>query len=589
MASRPPSLHARPVEEIGAPRPRIWLYSGLAALALIVLAALFLAGPIYDRFKLWRALQLTEASAQALRSDDPNALDTARKDAQVAVQLWPYDARVLRQVALVNARTDAHDALPFWFQAWKLSRDPSDLRETILAALAANELAFASEQFNLLQTTDPNNPLTWLTEARLDLALDEYPEALAASERVLKAGSIPDEAHFVYAEATQKSSDPAVRAKGVEHLRLLSARTDHLGLLALRDLALYPGNDPFQITEISQRLQNHPLATRDDKLLALTLRARLPGADGQVLESTARELFPANDPDSLVALGHWLMSQHKYTDVLDLIDTQTSLQRRDLFLIRLDAMAVLKQWPAIYDLLNRPSPPIEEEIRLLFLARTLTEMRDTARADLAWQRLRLYIANEPKKLLDVAVYAQKLGYEDIAREIYTKLLDDLHERRSAYEQLVALERQAHHTEALHELLVKMAANYPSDPFVTNDHLYTGFLVSTPTSAQIDTARQLVQQFPAMLSYRITLALGYLRASQPAAALNVFAGLPINWSVVNPSWCAVFSAVLRANGDEADADTLKGMIPADQLLPEELEILNQPGPARPPATAAPSTH
>jgi tetratricopeptide (TPR) repeat protein len=569
--------------EPGAPRPKIWLYSGLAALAVIVLAAIFLAGPVYDRFKLWRALQLTEASALALRSNDPNALETARTDAQVALQLWPYDPRVFRQAALVNAVTDEREALPFWVQAWKLSHDPADLREAILAALAANELAFASDQFNLLQSADPNNPLTWLTEARLDLALDEWPEALAAAERVLKTNPIPDDAHFVYAQATQKSPDPAVRAQGVQHLRLLSARTDLLGLRALRDLAGYPGNDPYQITEIARRLEDHPLATRDDKLLALTLRDRLPGADDQAIETSARQLFPATDPDSLVALGHWLMSQHKYSDVLDLIDTQAAFQRRDLFLIRLDAMAIEKQWPAILDLLNRPEPPIEEEIRLLFVARTLTEMGDTERAGLAWERLRLYISNQPAKLLDVGVYAQKLGYDDIAREIYTKLLDDLKQRRQAYAQLIAIERNDHHTTALHDLLVKMAQSYPSDPFVRSDLLYTGFLLGPPADADLETARQLVRQFPSMLSYRITLALGYLRANQPAAALNVFENLPINWSVVNPSWRAIFSAVLRANGDEKDAQTLKDMVPADQLLPEELEILNQPGPALPPST------
>jgi hypothetical protein len=551
-------------------------------LAVVLVAAALLAQPAYDHFKLWRALQLTEASAQALRAND---LDLAREKAQVALQLWPFDPRVLRQAAIINGLSDPRHAIFLWLGAWKLSHDPADLREVVLAALASNELAFAAEQFTALQTLDPKNPLTWLVQARLDLALYEWPEALAAAQRVLDSGQAPDDAHFVYAQATQLSPDPEIRAKGLEHLRLLSTRSDLLGLRALRVLANYPGNNPVQIEELARLLEQHPLAQRDDKLLALTLRGRLPGANDTALEDSARGLFPANDPDSLVTLGHWLMSQGKYSEVLELIDTKTAFQRKDLFLIRLDAMAVLKQWAAIKEVLQRPDPPIEEEIRLLFEARTLTELGEGLRADLAWDRVRLAVANDPKKLRDVAAYAAKLNLDDVARAAYKDLITDLEQRRGAFEQWVALERREQKTEALHDVLVNMAQYYPSDPVVRNDVLYTGFLLSPPTDAQLDSARQQVEQYPTLLSYRITLALGYLRAHQPAAALHVFEGLPINWSQDNVSWRAIFGAVLRANGLEADARELRKIIPNDELLAEELELLNQSGPVA--ASAPPS--
>jgi tetratricopeptide (TPR) repeat protein len=470
--------------------------------------------------------------------------------------------------------------LSLWVGAWKLSHQPSDLREVILGALQLGDLAFATDQFSILQTADPKNPLTWLTEAQLDLALGDWSAALAASQRVLQGSPVPDDAHFVYAQATQSSPDPKVRTAGVEHLRLLSTRSDLLGLRALRALANFPGNDPFQIQDLAQRLQSHPLATRDDKLLALTIRGRLPGADDAALENAARELFPANDPDSLVDVGHWLMRQGKYTEVLDLIDTKTAFTRKDLFLIRLDAMALLKQWAAIREILERPNTPIDDEIRLLFEARTLTELGLGPRSEVAWERLRLAVVNQPAKLRDIAIYADRLGLDDIARNAYKSLIDDLDERRFAFEQWVALERREQHTDALHNLLVTMARYYPSDPAVRNDVLYTGFLLSPATAEQLDSARKLVAQYPRLLSYRITLALGFFSAGQPAAALNVFEGLPINWSTVNPSWRAIFSAVLRANGLAADADALKNLTPAASLLPEELVLLNQSPPVTP---------
>lgn len=570
--------------EPGAPRSKKY-YFGIAAAVVAVLAvAALLARPVYHRVKLWRALQLTDASVQALRAND---LSLAREDAQVAVELWPYDARVLRQAATINSLIAPRRALPFWLATWYLSRKPDDRRGVVLAAIAANDLSFAAEQMIELKDEDPNNPLTDVTEAKLRLTLGQWPEALLAAQRALKGNPVPDDAHFLYAEAAQSSPDPQVRAAGLDHLRLLSTRSDALGLRALRQLAQSGGSDFYQMSDLAQRLQDHPLATADDKLLALGLRARLPGADQDALLASATELFPPSDPTNLVTLGHWLMNQGRYADVLTLIDTDTAFKRRDLFLIRLDAMAITNQWQAIQELLNRPNVPLEDELRLLFLARTQSELGGGPLANLAWDRVQMSVQNDPTKLRDFAIYAAKLHLDDIARPAFQSLLEDPGQRRTAYEQLLDLERRDGHTAVLHQLLSDMLRFYPSDPAVHNDYLYTGFLLGSAGDEQLAAARQLVTEYPNVLSYRVTLALGYLAADQPAAALNVFLNLPINWSTVSPSWRAIFDAVLRANHHAADAAQLEKLIPPAALLPEERALLGMPAPPPAPAPPAPA--
>jgi tetratricopeptide (TPR) repeat protein len=533
-----------------------------------------LARPIYHKFKAWRALNLTEKSIQALKNND---LRTATETAEAALQLWPNDVRVLRQAALVTERTSPLRALPLWQAAWVYYHDPADQRAYILDALNAGQVGAAAAELKDLQARDANNPQAWYVEARIYLALGQWPEAMATAKRAVDSGQAPDDAHVLYAVAAQFSPEATVRAEGMNYLLKLAQQNDDLGLRALRALANYQALPPADFELVSQHLLSHPLATREDKLLALRLRGRFPNANDDAIVQAARDLFPIDDPNSLVTIGQWLNTQGKYEQSLKLIDTQTALTRRDLFLIRLDAMAAQNEWKAIDDLLQKPNVPLQESLLLLFRARTQTELGAGAKADLAWDAVRLATADKPAELRDVAKYAAKLKLDDVARSAFQKLVDDPGQRRTAFENWVALERRGRHTAALHQVLVKMAAAYPNDPIVRNDLLYTGFLLGEADISQILAARQNAEKTPNQLANLITLALGYLRSQppRPADAMALFDGLDIDWSAVDPSFQAVYIAVLRANGRTSQADALQKKLPSTNLLSEEADLLKTP--------------
>jgi hypothetical protein len=367
-------------------------------------------------------------------------------------------------------------------------------------------------------------------------------------------------------------------------LRKLSVRSDPLGLRALRALSAYPfpGETPDDVAQIAGQLQNHPLATIDDKLTALTLRGMLPGANEDSLIQAARDLFAPGDPNALVDIGRWLINQGKNAAVLKLIDANTALTRRDLFLIRLDALAGVGNWQAVDDVLNGKDLPIPEELHLLFEFRAQTELGHPERADLAWEKVRDKVEDNPAKLRDVADYAMKLNLDEFARPALQKLTEDPAQRRTAFEQLVSLERRAHNTQALHDVLTDMQRIYIDDPVVANDLLYTGFLLGDATPDKIAEAQKLSDHPPIMLSYKVTLALGYLTAHDPAAAAKVFSDLPtaIDWTTQYNAWRAVEIGILRANGRLTEADALDKTINVPDLLPEERLLLDTPVPEKP---------
>jgi tetratricopeptide (TPR) repeat protein len=560
------------------PNVRKRLYIILGVLAGVLLVGGLAAKPAYRWFKEWRALQMVEASAQALRSKD---LKTAQEKAESALRLWPNDARVTRQEARVLTLANPAAALPMWNQTWQLSNDLADLREVINAALTAGNTPVAIEQFAVLKKADPESPATWLLEGKIHFNQHQWPEAAAALKKVLDAGNAPAEVRLLYANAAFNTGDAVLTRESIKQLYLLTERSDQLGLSALRLLSTYPLLNDIDAGQVAEKLKNHPLAGHAEKLQALELESRLPNTSEESILQSARDLFPPNDPDAINIVGLWLMSQKKYSAVLQLIDTKTAQTHKDLFLRRADAMASLGQWQALEKMLSstNPKPPLPEPERLMFDARALMELGERDLARLTWERAFNSVSTEPHKLFDMGVYAARIGLDDLARTAFQKVVKVAELRGPAYEQLVHLEHRARNTQAIYQLLQDMTKAYPDDSLVRSDTLYTGFLLGENGPEQLAAARKLVveSKMP-FLAYRVTLALGLLTAGQPADALKVFSDLaPSTWPAGRASWDAVYVGVLRANGQRDEADHIERSINEDNLLPEEKKLLVTPLP------------
>jgi len=571
MASGPPRRHAGGVEFDAPPHPHKRLYIALAVIAVVLLAlAGLVARPVYHWVNRWRALQSVEASAQAQRAGDSK---TAYEKAQTALNLWPYDARVFRQMATVVSAMDPAAALPYWQKTWSMSYDPVDLRAFVDTAVNAANFPLAVDLLTQLQKLDPNSVETWKLVARIRLSQNNVPEALAALKNVLANSAAPEDTHLLYAQTSLFSTDQDEYTAGLNYLLTLSERTDDFGLRALRSLANDPRLPPTDYADVTRKLLAHPQANLDDKLAALRLEGEEPGIDEDTLVKAARDLFPPNNPDALVNVARWLRATGRPAAALKILDSATAMTRQDMFLVRIDAMADLGQWAAVEELLNQPDLPLPKENQLLLQALTMTKLNRGDRADLAWERLHNEIADQPKKQLDVALRAIHFGLDDIARPMLQAIISDPDTRRAACEQLVMLERRAKNTEALHSVLGQMASFYPQDVVVHNDYLYTGFLLGQTGPEQVAAAQSLVTDNPHILSFRFTLAEGLLTANRPVDALQVFSDLAEStWPTAYNHWNAVYIAVLRANGQLKKADWLENYVKQDDLLLEEEKLL-----------------
>lgn len=540
----------------------------LCILFVAVLLSALLPG--YRYFKVYRAESLAEEAQQYLKDKD---YAQAREKARAAYALVPNNIFICQTVAKVYETTDPERSLPFWEQAYELSGEHYDLRHWVEAALISNQFENLEAKLEQLEKTDIARADFLLLKADFLVRNKRIVEATEIAQEMVALPDAKDEAHLFFVQVSQFSESPEVRKAGIAHLRKIAARNDALGLKGLRNLAGYKYNSSEERLEIKELITRHPEATRKDKLVALRLGLSVSSSDLATTVSDAKALFDLRDPTELMALGRWFNQMNLHYETLELISEEQATRRRDLLLVRLDAMAVLNQWENIAQLMETPGTDLDYYLKLLFKARVYLETGQTDKADIAWSRAKLAVSNDPEKLWYLADYADKLTLTKERRSVLERLTEIPSNMRKAYEELIRLEQKQGETRRLRDTFERMFAAYPNDVAVANDLAYTNLLLNENLDTSFQSAEQLVQENPSYLSNRVTLALALLRNEKGSDALALLQELPVNWNKVKFGWRAVYAAILRENGLASQADSVLNGIDLTQLLPEEKYLLS----------------
>ncbi len=321
-------------------------------------------------------------------------------------------------------------------------------------------------------------------------------------------------------------------------------------------------------------LELHPHAGMEEKLLRLKLMLRLPGVDLDDILEESKKLFAIQHDEELAELGRWLNKEKLYAQSMTLISPEMALKRQDLFLIRIDAMAMTNQWEAIGEILDSPNVPIEPYINNLFKMRVYLEAEQVRRANLEWDKVLLSVSRDPEKLWFVVEYSLRLQLNAYARTALNKLTEIPSSMRRAYEALLRLEQQTGQTVAMRDILERMGKVYPDEPAVLNDIAYLNLLLGEKVSVSTEKARAMVLENPRYLAHRVTLALGYLRFGNNKDALRLLDGLQINWISVQPRWRVIAALVYQANERYDEAKQIIDGVKPEKLLPQERILMQK---------------
>ena len=546
-----------------------YLYGALAL--LVILGIGFFARPAYRATKLWRAEKLAD---QALTFFEEGSYLEAVNKAHTAYNLSPKNEGILRTMGIIYLDLNPARAVDPFQKVVDITGDPQDRKYLIEAALKSRRLEEAKEQLDILEEEEQMDAEAVFFKARYYAIKNNFERALDVMRALVKRGDLPEGAPLFYYELTQLSPFWVDRHEGVVFLKELAEEESEFGLEALKRLIAYPDNTPEELAVYIERIKNHPEAGREDKLVALQYERSLSGDEQEVLLQEAQSLFEISKEDEKRGLGQWLNQQNLAPKTLEVISKDDAFRRKDVFLVWLDAMAYTDQWEVIDEALKDPNAPLEGYLKILFEARTYQELGKEAQAKLAWDRLRLRINNEPDKLWFAYNYANRIQRKEEVREILKRLTETPATMRQAYEEWVNFEQIEGNTTKIEELLAEMVKLYPNNPTVKSDWIYIRLLLRKDLEKASQEIKEIVEDNPPYLAYRITWAMSYWVRGQSDEAYKILGNLDVDWSQVRSRWQLVYALTLQANDYLSEAQTLALDINPIDLLPEEKEFLTE---------------
>lgn len=539
------------------------LLVGLPALALLVVAA----AVAVPRVKEWRARQFAE-QAHALLAE--GKLQEAFNNAASAVQMRPGSADARRSYAAVLLAGGKQEGVVVLRQlaadGLATTDDRIDLAE---AALRFNDPATAEREALYLMQQGGNTSRALYLLARVRLAQRKLPDALQALRESIEAGGGADPSILLARLEMAANTEESI-GSALELLRPIAQQPDRSGLEALLVLlaspALKSGEGPGWVAA----LRNHPEADDEQKLVSASAEIQLdPAKYADVVQRTVAE-YRDGPVETRAQLARWLNQNREYESVLEVISADEAATRSDLFLIRLDAMAGGGDWPGIGELLKGESIPLQSAVVLLYRGRAARETGDAEASALFYRRAVIEAARKPDVMWYVINYLQQVGEDSVLEQELARLTENPATARQAFQALVPIVQKRQDAEELYQLYDRMIRLLPADPVVRNDHRY--FAALTGRRADVSGARELVDQQPGMLAYRITLALTHLKNGQPEAAMRVFNGITLDPAQIQPYQRAVLAAVLAANKREDEARQLARSVPGDVVTAQEAELI-----------------
>lgn len=357
-----------------------------------------------------------------------------------------------------------------------------------------------------------------------------------------------------------------------------------------------------QITrELSEQIASHPLAKAPQKLIALDLLEHADPSRHDELIAQGIAQWKNGDANDLLTLATWLNSKREFEKTLEAIPLEKALLGRELFLQYLDALGGLERWGEIQQLLEGDRYPLDPVVQHMYLARSSAQLGEKAAAENNWQRALEAAVGDPGKLLTLGAYAEKNGIVGVAQTAFDNAANQSPKLRLAQQGRLRLAQRSGDTGKIHAVLAGMLKIWPNDDAVQNDEGYTRLLLlgssergaksmeqgetssarasgsdlPTPSSelqALSALAERLVEKKPRSLPHRTFLALARLKQNRAADALAVYDNITVARDALTLSALAVHAAVLAANGRKEEAKSEAEQIRAEQLLPEERQLI-----------------
>jgi hypothetical protein len=567
MSNENRSTPSRTKNRPGRRRAIVW---GLIVLGLIILGL----GAKFS-YRWLKAQRADQFAAQGEAFFEAGKWNEAAEKYRAALQLDPLAYRPLRGAARLAARLSRPEDVDLWEEVSKLPQCTRQDRQSYAEVLLKrSKLKVAEKVIEPLLKTDPDAKTLSLA-AQYARKTGDQGKAIEFGRLALKRAPADDLIRFQLAELLAASTDAREHAEARKILWELADKAGPTRQAAIEALARAPELTNEERARILQQFEALQSPAIIDSLLAADLRMQIqPDQAEQIYDQTVAR-WNRGEPAQIVDLARWLNFHQQPERVLSLFSLEQAMQDNQLLVARLDALATLQRWNDIENLLAHPNLTLDPSVAESFRARTAQEKNATLDAELHWNHALSLAGGDAFKLRFVANFAEQSRAHAVALKAYDQLAKFPEHADYAYRGTQRISARSGDVSVQRDAAEKISERARDDPNAVAQLAYLNLLMNADVEANATTAKELVEKYPDRLSYRIALALGYLRQNDPGLALAQFkpAGAPpIEWAKTPPAWRAVYAASLLASDQPDAAREVIATIPKDKLSPEERALI-----------------
>lgn len=539
------------------------------AIAVVVLAGVFTAKPLYEYIRKKRSGDIVEQANDLVKKQQ---WDAAFQKLQAALQMDPTNVRANRAMASLLAKAGREEAFVYWNVIGNNgSMTTEDRLQALQLALVLKRADIGEMLVGQLLKEEPipHDAVrggVYLGDLKGDSAMVLKFARVALQKQ-------PDDAaiQYVYARHLFRTGSPQDAEAAKNLLWSIIRKHPEQAAPVIQTLSTAPNLHRKELQDLLAEVSRRVNATNNFDYLELDLKARLnPAQKPKLITDAASEA--SKSPEKMLNFARWLNNNGDYKQTVALIKKDHALTSRDLFLVYSDALAALGSWKELGQIFINDNLPLDKVLIELYRARIEREVKNLPKAARHWEQVHHLAGNNPETLNYIARYAEKIGEAGEAKKAYLQLTKDPRHARQGYTELVRIAENQGNLQELRTIIKSMTSVFPNDPAPQNDLAYINLLLQEDIANARRTAEKLSTANPDMLAYRTTLALAYLRTNEPEKARATYTGTRFEWASALPGWQAVYVAAMGAAGETQVAKKLAPTIPQNRLKQPELNLI-----------------
>ena len=390
-------------------------------------------------------------------------------------------------------------------------------------------------------------------------------------------------------EAFASLREASVWYKRVNVTQLFMEERYDEGLAAIRAMVENTDTDTLVMQDTFRSILNREMPMSAEREL-LELYLRLPVQSVRTSLSVLSRLIQI-DPleeerfiryaiENLLAeesglVGSWLMGIDAPDEIIAALADRSANLNSEEAVILVEAYLKEEEPALAQQALDAATGIIDPVVRAFLQSRIYLARGNTGDALVYWEEAHQGVVgtNQFPLMKNVGFLALQLDQPVNAMQtLYTALIAGIPFSQEQAGQLIGLTLRYGTLRQSMQVAEYLANNFPGTPLHENNLAYFRFLAEEQVEKSVETMRGLAEEYPDIIQFKLTLALGLVKAGRTNEAARLLKSTDINWQETSNRGLLIYVVVLAATNQRTVAQGLMQNLDMEDLIPEEKALL-----------------